>query len=168
MNARTWTSLIAAAFFASACGEEPPVDRVRTEVTTRSGSDSAWVTVKWSARDTGLVFPWRNIEHGGEEAQVTLTDTASQTEVVLQVELPESDREAEFCLEGLRVVDGASTGESCTEYVIPADPPPLPEPDVIHIALVHETTQYRNPTCLERQDVCRRRDDSGACNCSVQ
>ena len=163
MNTRTWAPLIAAGFLASACGEEPPVDRVRTEVTTRAGSDSALVTVKWSARDTGLVFPWRNIEHGPEDLESTLADTTSETEIVFQVEIPEVDREAEFCLEGLRVVDGATTGESCTAYVIPADPPPLPEPGAIHIALVHETTQYRNPTCLEWQQRCRRRNDAGEC-----
>ena len=163
MNARTCILLTAAAFFAGACGEEPPVDRVRTEVTTRAGSDSAWVTVKWSARDTGLVFPWRNIEHGPDDIESALADTTSETEVVFQVKLPEVDREAEFCLEGLRTVDGKSTGEACTEYVIPADPPPLPEPGAIHIALVHETTQYRNPTCLEWQKRCRRRNDAGEC-----
>ncbi len=163
MNARTSVSLIAAVFFASACGEEPPVDRVRTEVTTRAGSDSALVTVKWSARDTGLVFPWRNVEHVTDDVESALADTTSETEVVFQVELPESDREAEFCLEGVRVLDGKSTGEVCTEFVIPAQPPPIPEAGAIHIALVHETTQYRNPTCLEWGEQCTRRNDAGEC-----
>ena len=163
MNARTWAPLIAAAFFAGACGEEPPVDRVRTEVTTRAGSDSAWVTVRWSPRDTGLVFPWRNIERGADDGEAAIADTTSETEVVFRVQLPEVDREAEFCLEGLRIVDGASTGESCTDYVIPADPPPLPEPGAIHVALVHETTQYRSATCLERQQQCSRRNEAGDC-----
>ena len=121
------------------------------------------MTVKWSPRDTGLVFPWRNVEHGPDAFESAIADTTSETEVVFQVEIPEADREAEFCLEGLRIVDGKSTGEACTEYVIPAEPPPVPEAGAIHVALVHETTQYRNPTCLEWGEQCTRRDDSGAC-----
>jgi hypothetical protein len=155
--------VIAAALVSAACGAEPPVDRVHTEVTTRTGSDSAWVTVRWSPRDTGLVFPWRNVQRGADEAGSALADTTSETEVVFQVALPESDREAEFCLEGLRVIDGKRTGEACTDYVIPAEPPPLPEPGAIHVALIHETTQYQSPTCLEQRQQCVRRDDAGEC-----
>jgi len=156
-------SLVAAAvLLAGACGEGPPVDGVRTEVTARAGSDSALVRVRWSARDTGLVFPWRYLPAGADEGSI-LADTTAGNEAVFQVELPAADQEAEFCLRGLRVVDGKTTGEACTEYVIPAEPPPLPEPGTIHIALVHLTEQYRNPICLEREDVCRRRDDSGEC-----
>ncbi len=162
MNARITTPLIAV-LFAGACAEEPPVDRLRTEIATRTGSDSAWVTIEWSARDTGLIFPWRNVEHRPGEIETALADTALEAEVVFKVEIPESDHRAEFCLEGLRVVGGVSSGEACTEYVIPANPPPLPEANAIHFALVHETTQYRNPTCLEWQRQCRRRDDAGEC-----
>jgi len=156
------TSVVAAALIAVACGGEPPVDGVRTEVAARAGSDSALVRVRWSPHDTGLVFPWRNLPVGSDESSV-LTDTAAENEAVFQVEIPAKDREAEFCLRGLRVVDGKTTGEACTEYVIPAEPPPLPESGAIHIALAHQTVQYRNPICLEREDVCRRRDDSGEC-----
>ena len=87
MYARASISLIATACFVSACVQEPPVDGVRTEVTTRTGWDSAWVTVKWSPRDTGLVFPWRNIEFGPDTVEPTLADTTSETEIVLELNL---------------------------------------------------------------------------------
>lgn len=155
--------MLVVAFLAGSCAEGPPVSSVRTEVTARTGSDSVLVKVKWSSRDTGLVFPWRSSPVVEGESLV-LADTAAGNEAVFQVERPVADVHAEFCLRGLRVVDGKATGESCTEYVIPAEPPPLPDSGTIHVALVHETTQYRNPKCLESKRVCRRRNDSGECS----
>ncbi len=161
MNIRAACLAVALAFI-SACKEEPPVAGVRASVASRSGSDTATVKVKWTALDTGLVFPWRS-EPIAEGEAFAFADTAEDDEAVFQVHTPPEDVDATFCVRGLRASDGKATAEICADYVIPAEPPPLPEPDEVHIALIHRSTQYRNPRCLESREVCRRRDEKGEC-----
>jgi hypothetical protein len=162
VRVRTSYLPVALAVLALSCKDKPPVETVRASVTSRSGSDTATVRVTWRALDTGVVFPWRSAPLGAG-ADFALADTAKDGEAVFQVGKPAEDMSATFCLRGVRVADGKETGEACTDYVIPAQPPPLPDPGELHLALVHESTQYRNPTCLETREICRRHDDAGNC-----
>lgn len=143
MTYRLFTAavVVAASALAAACERATPISSVRASVAARPGSDSAMVTARWTSTDAGVVFLWRSSPASGDES-FERADTAVIAKATFAVPRPSADTRSEFCVRTLRLSDGKKSGETCAEYVLSAQPPPLPDSGEVHIALVHQTMQY--------------------------